>query len=563
MGIINFIYYDEMKKCYLSLAAMLLLGAHSLVYAQSDKPKSAGDLLYSIIRNQGVEQAVQKYESLRAAPSGEYDLGEAELNKLGYKLLNDENLKAAAAIFELNVQAHPESVNVYDSQNDAFLRLGRYKEAAANYRKILEMLEKQDLPARQENLLRNKARINLYRVEHFVPPSDDTFNYVSYYGGNTAGHWDMENVAHFSEQIPELQISYIGNNLYFRPIPDNVDQTFEGEMPVDVATGFIGGYLRDFVEKGKLVDITNLWNVNNWDERFPEPFRRLATYKGNKYFVPMAYQWNPVFYRRDIFEKHGLKPPVSWVGLLDLCDRLHDLGYTPFSIAVQNWPPPIARWFSILDLRLNGADFHRQVLDGRISFKDDRIRDVFEHWRTLFKHHAFADSSYTFNYSDGIKAFTSGRAVMYNLGEWLFESLNETQAKKVDFFVFPNIDPNVPTAEIVHTYGAYMTSRAKHPAEARTLLSYLAGTKSQESNVRANHRIVANRKVNATLYSPLQRRIIQQVNQTDRLVPLFEFSTRPEFGRRAFQIFSEFWKNPGDIDATLEKLEEARKEVFE
>ncbi|MGD8748723.1 MAG: extracellular solute-binding protein [Balneolaceae bacterium] len=551
-----------MKKYIPVLTTVILLAFCAAVLGQTVKQKKGSNMLYAIIQKDGIEQAVKKFTRLQKMNSGEYDLGESEINKLGYKLLNEDNLTSAEQIFDLNVEYHPESINALDSRNDAYMALGKYEEAAKAYQKILSMLEEQDLPPRQERRLKSKAQTNLYRVKHFVPPSKDAFNYISFYGGIPAGKWDMENVAGFNRKHPDLPVSYTGNNLYFRPIPGNTEETFNSSNPTDIATGFIGGYLTDFIRQGDITDISDLWNSNNWDEVFPKAFTRLSGYNGKQYFVPMAYQWNPVWYRKDIFDKHGLNPPKSWKELLSLCDRLNELGYAPFSISVQNWPPPVARWFSILDLRLNGPDFHQQVSQGEVSFKNERIRNVFEHWQTLFRHHAFPDSSYTYNYTNGIQAFTSGKAVMYNLGEWLFESLNEEQAKELDFFVFPPMKPGIPSAEIVHVYGAYMTNRSTHPAGARAMLAYLGSRSSQQSNVTANHRIVANSRVDSSLYTPVQRRIIKQMNHTDQLVPLFEFSTKPAFGRKALRIFQEFWKDPEDIDGTLVKLEKARREVF-
>lgn len=547
------------------LLSLFLAGTVSL-QAQSSSESADGkalqQILYEIIEERGVEQAIARYNELEEDDSGEFSLDGEQLNRLGYRLLNEDKAPEAVAIFKFNAGNHPGTINFWDSLNDGYLAMGKYEKAAENYRKILAMLEEQELQPRLENLLRSKADMNLYKTEHFSPPSEETLHYVSYFGGNPAGRWDMENIDRFNRTDMDLTISYTGNNYYFSPVPNEIEELFYGEHPADVATGAIGGYFIHFIEQGKIADITGLWEEQGWNEVFSGGFETMSAYEGRQYFVPMAYQWNPVWYRRDIFEKHDLTPPGSWEELLDLCDRLNELGYAPFSISVQNWPPPVARWFTILNLRLNGAEFHRQVLRGQVSFKHEKIRRVFEHWRELFRRDAFPDSSHTFNYRDGIDAFTSGSAAMYNLGEWIFESLDEEQEAKLDFFAFPLIDTDVKKAEIVHAYGAFMAAGTRHPAEAKKLLAWLADTESQAANARANNRTVANIEVDRSLYTGVQQRIIDYLKDAEEFVPLLELGARSGFAREALGIFQEYWKNPEDIGPVLEKLEKARIEEY-
>jgi len=544
-----------------SLMLCLILGAFQDGYSQNEK-KPVGELLYKIVQTDGIDAAIARYRELKKDKSTTYDLGPQQLNALGYRLLGEYNYSAAIEFFKLNTEMYPDNFNVWDSLAEGYLNSGKQEMAVKYYRKALDMLEADTtLPANQKNFFRNNAELKLYEAEHFDHPMESSIHYVSYYGGVPAGKWDMKNLADFKKSSNEY-VSYAGNNLYFRPVPNNVEETFSSRYPADVSHSFISGDYRRYVKQGEIADITELWNQNSWDEIFLEPFQKLSEVDGKKYFVPMAFQWNPVFYRKDIFDKHGLTPPDSWDELLELVDRLNELGYIPFSIAVQQWPPPVARWFTTLNLRLNGPEFHERVMKGNIPYTDSRIRNVFEHWRELFRRDAFADSSYANTYSKGVQDLTSGKAVMYNLGEWLFESLDEEQGAKLDFFAFPEIKPGLPSAEIVHTYGAFMNANTDNPDQAAELLTYLAGMESQTSNVQENQRVVANTNVNQDLYSDLQKRIIQRIKQTDVLVPLFEMNTHPEFASKALTVFQEFWKNPEDIDGALNKLETARKEVF-
>lgn len=61
------------------------------------------------------------------------------LNRIGYKLLRRNRHKDAIAAFKLNVEAHPESWNVYDSLGEAYMKSGNKKLAIENYEKSVKL----------------------------------------------------------------------------------------------------------------------------------------------------------------------------------------------------------------------------------------------------------------------------------------------------------------------------------------------------------------------------------------------------------------------------------------
>lgn len=80
------------------------------------------------------------------------------LNTLGYGLLGDGRTDDALAVFELNVEAYPDSPNPYDSLGDAYSAAGRLEDARRSYERAVERAEQQGHP--------NRAyfRANLERV---------------------------------------------------------------------------------------------------------------------------------------------------------------------------------------------------------------------------------------------------------------------------------------------------------------------------------------------------------------------------------------------------------------
>lgn len=69
---------------------------------------------------------------------------EVEVNQLGYTLLGQKKMDEALALFQRNVQDHPDSWNAYDSLAEAYALKGDKAQAAANYRKALERVKQAD-----------------------------------------------------------------------------------------------------------------------------------------------------------------------------------------------------------------------------------------------------------------------------------------------------------------------------------------------------------------------------------------------------------------------------------
>jgi CubicO group peptidase (beta-lactamase class C family) len=94
-----------------------------------------GDL-YSVIIRQGIVSAIKHYHKMK---KNKVYFTESELNALGYQLLGIKQIKAAIEIFKLNVEAYPESFNVYDSLGEAYMINGDDKLAIESYKKSLEL----------------------------------------------------------------------------------------------------------------------------------------------------------------------------------------------------------------------------------------------------------------------------------------------------------------------------------------------------------------------------------------------------------------------------------------
>ncbi|NER16548.1 amidohydrolase family protein [Spongiivirga citrea] len=93
--------------------------------------------VYHEILNNGIEAGKTHFTANK--DSADYILDENEINGLGYLYLQSGKTDEAIAVFKLNVEAFPESWNVYDSLGESLTTIGKKKEARQNYLKSLEL----------------------------------------------------------------------------------------------------------------------------------------------------------------------------------------------------------------------------------------------------------------------------------------------------------------------------------------------------------------------------------------------------------------------------------------
>jgi tetratricopeptide (TPR) repeat protein len=109
------------------------------VKAGFDPRKSVAETLSATIASRGIDQAAKQYHDLKAAGPATYNFDEGELNALGYQLIRVKKFKEAIRILQLNVEAYPQSGNVYDSLGEAYMDDGNKPQAIANYQKSLQL----------------------------------------------------------------------------------------------------------------------------------------------------------------------------------------------------------------------------------------------------------------------------------------------------------------------------------------------------------------------------------------------------------------------------------------
>jgi len=103
------------------------------------KARSLSDVLSKALTEKGVEAMIAEFRSLWNSSSVDLYVSESDMNNFGYSLLRKKQVNEAIEVFKLNVEAYPQSANVYDSLGEAYLLRGDKEKAIENYQKSLEL----------------------------------------------------------------------------------------------------------------------------------------------------------------------------------------------------------------------------------------------------------------------------------------------------------------------------------------------------------------------------------------------------------------------------------------
>ena len=101
--------------------------------------RSVGRLLIAAYRQGGLDAALKRLNELKASQADIYDLGEGELNTLGYFLLGEKHVDEALRVFRMNVEAFPKSANAQDSLGEAYEVAGNTAAAREAYERALKL----------------------------------------------------------------------------------------------------------------------------------------------------------------------------------------------------------------------------------------------------------------------------------------------------------------------------------------------------------------------------------------------------------------------------------------
>ena len=362
----------------------------------------------------------------------------------------------------------------------------------------------------------------------------------------------------FDEFTTSSSVKVDVNTVDHNTFQEQINNYLQG-TPDDVFTWFAGYRMQFFAQRGLAGDISDVWEKIGGN--MSDAFKQASTLDGKQYFIPFYYYPWAVFYRKSVFEEKGYEVPTTLDELKTLGAKMKSDGLTPIAFADKDGWPAMGT-FDILNLRVNGYEFHMQLMKGEASWQDPKVATVFETWKELLPFHAegslgrtWQDAAQTLNKDSG----------MYILGSFVGQQFEGEALKDLDFFPFPEINSEHGQDAVEAPIDGFMMAKSpKNEAAAKALLEYLGGAEAQNTYLKSDaNNVAANNEADSSGYNAIQKKAAEMISGAKQISQFLDRDTRPDFASTVMiPALQQFIKTPDDIDGLTKSIEQQKKTIF-
>ena len=341
---------------------------------------------------------------------------------------------------------------------------------------------------------------------------------------------------------------------------DQISNYLQG-TPDDVWTWFSGFRMRFFAAQGLAYDISDVWA--NLQPHYTDAFKVGSTGDDQKqYFIPIyLYPW-AVFYRKSLFADKGYEIPKTFDELKTLATKIQSDKLIPFAFGDKDGWPAMGT-FDILNLRLNGYDFHVGLMAGEEKWTDPKVKTVFDTFKEILPFHQ--EGAAGRNWADASTTLLQKKAGMYFHGMFTsqqFQEAGQADLDDLDFFPYPSFGTQYDAEKALDApIDGFMLSKApKNLDAAKAFLEYLAQPETQVTwDTADKSNIAASKDADTSAYSPLQKKAAQVIGDAQRITQFLDRDTNPNFagpnGMQAFLL--DFLQKPDqDLPALQKKIQD-------
>ena len=359
-----------------------------------------------------------------------------------------------------------------------------------------------------------------------------------------------------AQNEPELILNTVSTEIFRTQLPTYLTSS----EPPDAITWLAGSVARDYARDGLLLDLSDVWESDF--QGFSPALKDLSTdADGRQIFVPTNYYWISCFYRKSKFEEWGVTPPETWDDFMSVCETIKSQGADPITMGTGTSAWVASNWFDYLNLRVNGAEYHLELLAGEHRFDDPEVRETMRYFEQILP---FVDpNGRSFGWQEATTPLAQGNAGMYLIGAFMTSVLPEDIVPDIDFFRVPIIDPAIPAAEEAPTDGYFVPSRVRSPEDAKRLAAFLGGKDAQQIWIGGNtSRVGTHPDLDTSNVPEMTKRGIDHLNNAASLTQFFNRDSSDALQVTADAALTRFLDQPENVDSILTEWQTAAEEVF-
>src|SRR5215212_4900302 len=379
-------------------------------------------------------------------------------------------------------------------------------------------------------------------------------------GSNYSDPVPKSGLAAAVEAFPNKNVQVTTNTVDHNTFQENITTYLQN--PDDVIPWFAGYRMQFFAAQDLLGPIDDVWEAG-LNDQMSEGFKLASTGQDGKlYFVPWTYYAWGIHYRKSVFEENGWEVPTTMDQLMGVAESMQSAGIVPFAFGNgARWPA--MGTFDQLNFRMNGYQFHMDLMAGKESWTDERVKNVFTEWEKLLPFHQENPNGRT--WQEAGSAFANKECGMMTLGNFVGEQFPEGELSDLDFFPWPEMNPEFGTDTIEAPIDGWMMARdPKNPEAAKELLYHFGTATAQEAYLSENPNLIGTAQdIDMSIFTPLQLKALEAVSAAPYVTQFLDRDTSPEFAANvAGQAFADFISDPSSIDGILEDMQSQAEVIF-
>jgi multiple sugar transport system substrate-binding protein len=362
-------------------------------------------------------------------------------------------------------------------------------------------------------------------------------------------------VAAFQKQSGDkIKLNTVSHNDF----QNNINNYLQGS-PDAVFTWFSGFRMKSYAKSGLTLPIDDVWDKIG--SNFSSSISAASTAAdGKKYLVPwVTYPW-AVFYSKSLFASKGYTIPKNWADFKTLAAQMQKDGLVPIAFADKDlWPA--CGTFDYLNMRINGYQFHVDLMAHKESWNQSKVQDVFGHWSEILPYHQTGSLGRI--WQDAASAIGNKTAGMMVIGsDQIGAQLTGDQYDDLDFFAFPEINPDYGQGSVEAPIDGFMMSKkGKDDAIATKFLEFLGTGKAQQIYLGVNKADIATAKdADTSKYSDLQKKAASFISSAKDLSQFLDRDSLPAFASNVMEPAIQSFISTGKFDGA--SVETQAKQVY-
>jgi multiple sugar transport system substrate-binding protein len=339
---------------------------------------------------------------------------------------------------------------------------------------------------------------------------------------------------------------------------NNLSQYLQG-TPDDAFQWMAGYRMQFFAEQGLLEDISDVWK--DIEDQYDNSYKIASTgLDGKQYFVPQSwYPWG-LHYRKSMVKELGLDPEniATFDDMLKMFDAMKKKGLVGFAAGDKGGWEAMGT-FDIINARVNGYQFHVDLLAGREKWTDQRVIDVFKQWELLLPY--TNKNVLDLEWDGAMQLLLQKKAGSTLMGSWFGGNFKEKSQEDYDdlwIVPFPEINPEhgVDTID-APIDGFCVAANGGNTEVGKDFIKFAGDKEGMQAMLDTGVPMTsANKNQDTSTYDAFQKQQLNVMSQAKYITQFLDRDTRPDFaGPVVGPAIQSWYKNPKDVNKIVDSLQ--------